>query len=114
MVTIEGGDHLFNESARDDLLKITVEWLIRHTSSEDLIGPKSAKSEIMSAFIGLFLHAIGGLAAASFTRLLSGFNTGSGNALPCYGVLRMDCGPIERRPINRTGFHKGTIKLPAQ
>lgn len=34
MVTIEGGDHLFNKSARDDLLKITVEWLIRNTNSE--------------------------------------------------------------------------------
>jgi len=49
-----------------------------------------------------------------FIRLSSEFNTGSGNVLPNYGVLRMDCGPIERRPINRTGFYKGTVKLPAQ
>jgi hypothetical protein len=43
-----------------------------------LIGPNSAKSEIMSAFIGLFLHAIGGLAAVNNPTALKWISSGSG------------------------------------
>lgn len=69
----------------------------------------------MSAFIGLFFTCNRRTGSCLFLYASQASSTLEvGMFLPNYGVLCMDCGPIERRPTNRTGFYKGTVKLPAK